>query len=63
MKKTWRQLDGNCLWKEDKIVGDPNFMLFALLIFEFAIMNMYYFGITHTKKNLKKNHRLNLPFP
>lgn len=35
----------SCLWLEDKIIGDSKFMLYTSLIFELAIINMYFFEI------------------
>lgn len=43
IKKNKRQLNGNCLWKENNTIGGSSFMLYAFLIFEIAIINMYYF--------------------
>ena len=56
MKKNKRQFNGNCLWKENNTIGGASFILYAFLIFEIAIMSMYYYFC-----DLKKLHGKELP--
>lgn len=41
-RKKWQQFDGNCLWREDKIIGESKFMLYVSLILGFATVNIIF---------------------
>lgn len=45
MKKNKRQFNGIVSGKENTTIGGSSFMFYAFLIFEIAIIYMYYFVI------------------